>query len=76
MTSKTPRNLGAGELIVAIVIAAVWLALKLGYREIVKQQHGFLSWAYLRADLVSLVVILVVTLSSLWLLRRLRRRSA
>jgi hypothetical protein len=74
MTRKETHS-GTGEMVLGIVVVGVWFALKLAYREAVREQHGFISWAYLRADLLSLGIIIVVGAAGLWLLRRIRRRS-
>ena len=74
MTRNDPGS-GTGEMVVAIVVVGVWLALKLAYRESIKEQHGFVSWAYLGADLVSLAVVIIVGAAGLWLLQRIRGRS-
>ncbi len=74
MTRKETHT-GTGEMVLGIVLVGVWFALKVAYREAVKEKYGFISCAYLRADLISLGVIIVVGAAGFWLLRRIRRRS-
>ena len=64
--NERPR---ASDLVVGFVIVLLWFVLKVWYREGVKEQYGFFSWPYLRADLISFAVLLVVGVLLSWSIR-------
>lgn len=57
--SEDQRARRAGG-IATVVVAVTWILLKVAYREAIKERAGMFSWAYLKADLVSLAILVIL----------------